>query len=128
MGYKDAEKQKTYLHQYYLDNKEKYSKASTAFRLRNPGYIQTHNREHGVMVKERLYGIKAASGCVDCGERNPIVLDFDHVLGNKKFTIGRGQHRSWTKVEAEIAKCVVRCSNCHRKVTHERRQENKKET
>jgi hypothetical protein len=58
--------------------------------------------------------------CVDCGETNPVVLDFDHVKGQKSFNIGRaisGSHRSWQKIMDEISKCEIRCANCHRKKT-----------
>jgi hypothetical protein len=34
--------------------------------------------------KKRLSEIKEASGCVDCGVNNHIVLDFDH-LHDKKY-------------------------------------------
>ena len=36
--------------------------------------------------KQRLKEIKEASGCVDCGECNHIVLDFDHIK-DKKYNI-----------------------------------------
>ena len=58
--------------------------------------------------------------CVDCGEGDPLVLEFDH-LGNKKFNIARGlSNRSWQAVLDEIAKCDVVCANCHRRRTARR--------
>lgn len=60
--------------------------------------------------------------CIDCGESDPIVLEFDH-LGDKKYNIGTavsGSHRSWELILQEIQKCEVRCANCHRKKTAER--------
>lgn len=60
--------------------------------------------------------------CVDCGEADPVVLDFDHVRGVKKAGVGRmiaGTH-SMAVLFAEIAKCDVRCANCHRRVTAKR--------
>ena len=54
------------------------------------------------------------SGCVDCGERDPLVLDFDH-LGEKHANVSqlvRGHGLS--TIRAEIERCVVRCANCHR--------------
>src|SRR5213592_3239392 len=53
--------------------------------------------------------------CVDCGEDDPIVLEFDH-LRDKKFAISAGlQSRPWQDVLDEIAKCDVVCANCHRR-------------
>ncbi len=61
--------------------------------------------------------------CVDCGEPDPIVLDFDHVRGVKTADVKRmttGSHVSLDRIMAEIAKCEVRCANCHRRVTARR--------
>ena len=58
--------------------------------------------------------------CVDCGETDPIVLEFDH-LGDKSFCIGTGfRDRNWQSVLDEIAKCDVVCANCHRRRTARR--------
>jgi hypothetical protein len=60
--------------------------------------------------------------CVDCGEKDPDCLDFDHVRGKKRCNISlMVGHFAWPKIEAEIAKCEVRCANCHRKITAKRR-------
>ena len=59
----------------------------------------------------------ATHPCVDCGESDPLVLDFDH-LRDKKFSIGHELHaRSWRSILAEIEKCEVVCANCHRRRT-----------
>jgi hypothetical protein len=59
--------------------------------------------------------------CSDCGETDPVVLDFDH-LRDKEFDIASGIHyRAWRKVLAEMAKCEVVCANCHRRRTARRR-------
>jgi hypothetical protein len=50
--------------------------------------------------------------CVDCGEKDPIVLEFDHVRGTKKTTVTR---MSMNQMRVEIQKCEVRCANCHRR-------------
>ena len=55
--------------------------------------------------------------CVDCGENDPVVLEFDHVIGQKTGTISRLKNNSVTAVQTEIKKCVVRCANCHRRKT-----------
>ncbi len=60
--------------------------------------------------------------CVDCGETDIRLLEFDHVRGHKTANISRllTQGRNWSIIEAEIAKCEIRCANCHRKCTSER--------
>jgi 5-methylcytosine-specific restriction endonuclease McrA len=58
--------------------------------------------------------------CVDCGETDLLVLEFDH-LRDKKFSISRLiQDGSQKRLEDEIAKCEVACANCHRRRTARR--------
>lgn len=56
-----------------------------------------------------------AHPCVDCGETDPVVLTFDHVRGEKITDVSRMIIRKVgvAKLQAEIDKCDVRCSNCH---------------
>jgi len=59
--------------------------------------------------------------CVDCGESDPVVLEFDH-LRDKAFAIGQAlSRRGWRSILAEIEKCEVVCANCHRRRTAMRR-------
>jgi len=52
-------------------------------------------------------------GCCDCGYRgNPAALHYDHVKGTKKFGF-LSYSRSWESILDEMAKCEVRCANCH---------------
>jgi hypothetical protein len=58
--------------------------------------------------------------CVDCGESDIRVLDFDHVQPKRKHKrLSRMvvDVCSISRIQQEIRKCVVRCSNCHRKKT-----------
>tara|TARA_Y100000310_G_C20309159_1_gene635412 strand:- start:340 stop:696 length:357 start_codon:yes stop_codon:yes gene_type:complete len=59
------------------------------------------------------------AACTDCGETNPIVLEFDHVRGKKLGRIARlARDGSLEDLKLEIAKCEVVCANCHRIRTH----------
>lgn len=73
------------------------------------------------ILKGKLAEIKQASGCVDCGITNHIMLDFDH-LRDKKYNVSRMIHDgfSWKAILKEIEKCEVVCANCHRLRTHYR--------
>lgn len=60
---------------------------------------------------------------MDCGyNEHPAALDFDHIGDDKLFDVSKTMGRSLEAIQAEIAKCVVRCSNCHRIKTFEARQ------
>lgn len=53
-------------------------------------------------------------GCVDCGEKDIVVLHFDHQR-DKKYEIARMINEAYSldKLEEELQKCEVRCANCH---------------
>jgi hypothetical protein len=57
--------------------------------------------------------------CVDCGEADPLVLELDHVRGAKTMAVATMLQRQvqLAKLEKEVAKCEVRCANCHRRKT-----------
>lgn len=63
-----------------------------------------------------LYNYLSTHPCVDCGETDIRVLDFDHIdTVNKKANISQLISRTnWKHLKKEIAKCEVRCANCHR--------------
>ena len=56
-----------------------------------------------------------AHPCVDCGRANPVMLDFDHRdPSEKKGNVSElAMRKPWRLVLVEIAKCDVRCANCH---------------
>lgn len=58
--------------------------------------------------------------CVDCGETDVEVLECDHVRGAKTGNVVDLIKRSfpWEKIEQELAKCDIRCANCHRRKTN----------
>jgi hypothetical protein len=52
--------------------------------------------------------------CVDCGEGNPVVLEFDHVVASKdNRDVTSMMLYSIERIVLEIEKCEVTCSNCH---------------
>lgn len=102
--------QRKVMRQHYADNKQAYLDKAD----RNREIYRTKMRE---FIREYL----VEHPCVDCGESDLRVLEFDHVdPANKNFTIGAAIGNSqlgFVKIKAEIEKCEVRCANCHRKRT-----------
>ena len=64
--------------------------------------------------------------CVDCGNKDIRVLEFDHKNDEEKlFTIGgAGWMKNLELVKQEIEKCDVRCANCHKIRHYEKRHIN----
>jgi hypothetical protein len=72
--------------------------------------------------REQLVAYLLAHPCVDCGDTDPVVLQFDHDDPNKKTRNVGDLLRSrvpWTRILAEIEKCSVRCANDHQRRTAE---------
>jgi len=69
--------------------------------------------------KQFVWNYLLAHPCVDCGESDPIVLEFDHVRGKKRKIISQLVNSGYgiDVIKKEIAKCEVRCSNCHKRKT-----------
>ena len=67
-----------------------------------------------------LWDYKKEHPCVDCGEKDPLVLEFDHKkLKTKKRNLADFR-RFGCSIESllkEINKCDIRCANCHRRRT-----------
>lgn len=78
-------------------------------------------KRHRLRVRARLFNFLSNYSCIDCGERDPVVLDFDHRVPNQKFkSVAKmlSGHYSWNSVLAEIKKCDIRCANCHRRKSY----------
>jgi hypothetical protein len=59
-----------------------------------------------------------SGGCLFCGEKELVCLDLHHLNPSEKdFELsGSGLMRTEADIIAEVAKCVVLCANCHRKL------------
>lgn len=112
MAYKLKENQAKSAKKHYESNKQLVKERALSFsklaRKRNRKFIDDFLNKNP---------------CIDCGEKDIIVLEFDHVLGIKINNICTAINNSWSikKLKEEIEKCEIRCANCHRRITHLRR-------
>ena len=86
------------------------------------GYKQAHCRkcsknkvtEFYQRRKTPVYEYLKGHPCVDCGEDDYRILEFDHVRGEKSFNVsGAWANKKRSEIEEEIKKCDIRCKNCH---------------
>jgi hypothetical protein len=68
--------------------------------------------------KEYVSHLREIEPCAVCGEMDPMVKEFHHLdPAEKLFNIGNSwQTRSMVQIVAEVAKCVILCANCHKRV------------
>jgi hypothetical protein len=97
----------------------------------NQAYHYAHWDRHMAQIKARRKRQREAAQafiieylrrhpCVDCGESDIIVLEFDHLRDkaqNVSYLVNTNELR---RIKAEIEKCEVVCANCHRRRTAQR--------
>ena len=92
---------------HYHQNKTTYLKKAKAW-----------TKDQRNRLKSIVYQHLSSRCCVDCGETDIVVLDFDH-LNHKRNSVSVMMRRgvSIETIQKEIAKCQIRCANCHRRKT-----------
>jgi predicted transcriptional regulator len=95
----------------------------SAWLRASPAWRLALGTRTGAPARNKLfaYDYLVNTGCIDCGSKDLVVLDFDHVR-DKRANIAKLSHCGYSlaTVAAEVAKCEVRCANCHRRKTSER--------
>lgn len=92
---------------YDKKNADKVKEVKARVKKRNKGFIIQHLLNNP---------------CVDCGESDIQVLQFDHtepLLGNRKRRVTAHINYSLERLREEINKCEIRCANCHMRRTRE---------
>ena len=103
MPYSNKDKQKEAQHRWYIQHKERLMSKQKKGR-----------KDRSLWFDELCKGIH----CRVCLESERCALDFHHVDPNtKEYGISNLIRRRSKpeKILAEVRKCVVLCSNCHRK-------------
>src|SRR5438128_8112423 len=93
-----------YGREYYRKNRE----AQKARLLRNTAARRADN-------KRQMIEYLRAHPCVDCGESDIVVLQFDHLADKEREVSSMlAGGWSWAANEKDIVKREVLCANCHR--------------
>ena len=111
MPYKDpvvrAQKQREYSKNWYEKNKAKHLEGT---------------KKNKAEAKRQFKAFKARLSCVKCGENHPATLDFHHHTphpSNRKISSYLTDGQYTRAIEEIMNKCIVLCSNCHRKHHYE---------
>lgn len=89
---------------------------------RNKDYYKAKSQAARIPAQRRLFDLLfeylGNNPCVDCGESDIMVLQFDHQRDKVSSVCSMVMQRSsWESIQEEIAKCEVRCANCHMRRT-----------
>ena len=100
---------KEYIRKHYQANKEKYVKSSV---------------ESMRKTREWFRDYKSNLKCSKCSETHPACLDFHHIDPSEKdMEVSRIiDMNNKKRIMDEVAKCVVLCSNCHRKLHYQNKE------
>lgn len=112
-----------------------HAQCKDCYREHRQGYAVEHYAKYGdkyrARAKERRTRIRRDlqvriidylndKSCIECGESDIRVLEFDHINPeDKKFGIAMAIRNGmkWEDVFEELRKCQILCANCHKKRT-----------
>ncbi|MBT4005328.1 MAG: hypothetical protein HOF08_04805 [Candidatus Pacebacteria bacterium] len=100
---------RAYIKDHYQKNKKYYLKKAIK-----------RNKDQKEKSLDFISKYLQSHSCVDCGEKDILVLEFDHInRSEKKDGIGSiiRKRLSLDVLKEEVLKCEVRCANCHRRKT-----------
>ncbi len=89
-------------------------------RIKHKDVVRTRNAKTILYNRKKMFEYYSTHPCIDCGETDPIVLEFDHrddsIKREAVSTLANSSYK-WETIQEEIDKCDVRCANCHRRRT-----------
>ncbi len=90
--------------------------------IKNQKYYMDKAHARNKVIKEKAFVYISSyflkHPCIDCGETDILVLEFDHrdkSTKEKNISSIIRNYGSIDQLVKEIAKCDVRCANCHRR-------------
>ncbi len=107
LNYDCKDCRKIYSKKHYIANKQ-YYKNKTKIRTKE--------------LRDWLREFKSGLKCEECGEDHPACIEYHHLdMTKKDFEISKAITKGFAKerILEEIKKCMVLCSNCHKKLHYD---------
>lgn len=102
---------KAFRNNWYQKNKDRH--------LKN---VHSRKLEVRELARKFVFDYLSSHPCVQCGETDPLVLEFHHRQGkDKAVSVMVAGGYPIPTIQAEIDKCDVLCANCHRRLTMKER-------
>ena len=100
----------------YVSDPEKEIAKARKYREAHPERVKASRDKARQEKRDWITNYKVEQGCMNCGIKDPRVLDLHHKNGVlKEMAVARAVSRfGWTALRAEVKKCEVLCANCHR--------------
>lgn len=120
---KNSDKILAYSRKYRKLHREECRLRTLKNRRENPEQYRRRQKKFMESRWKWLHEYKHERGCKFCPENDPRCLDFHHKDPKSKV---KGISTPWMlggkreRLMKEIKKCILICSNCHRKLTHRR--------
>jgi hypothetical protein len=112
---KKLEKRSTYCKECNRAYQKWHYKVNRAIYLRNR---DLYHRKIDTENQQKMIQYLSSHPCVDCGEADLRVLEFDHIkVKHRNISRMFADSFRWEKILAEILYCEVRCANCHKRRT-----------
>jgi hypothetical protein len=99
-------------------HRHRTARRANSWRVNPKRLLDGTDRPNRVRNMRFLVDVLEQASCMDCGEEDIVVLDFDHV-GTKRASVvdlALSEH-SIASVQREISECEIRCANCHKRRT-----------
>jgi hypothetical protein len=83
--------------------------------------VKANSDRYKAEIREYINSLKE-NGCSRCSEDHIATLDFHHLdPSEKEIGLNQAIRRKWSleKIKGELEKCIILCSNCHRKLHYE---------
>ncbi len=105
--------------QYRKNNAERHKEVVREYQANNRDSINRKARERRAKHLNRLIEDLGGLKCSMCGFKDEYIgcYDFHHKdMSTKEHNLGSIMLHNFTKIKEEADKCVLVCSNCHRKI------------